>query len=520
MAPIFSSERSVVLDHSIKPQADLAQTPGADSAPHSQTNDLSALQTRANDSAIVRQLAQWDRQAAVQREVIPGSQATTPVRRSSSGSGGLPDGLRANMQAMSGIDLSDVRVNYNSDKPQQVGAHAYAQGTDIHLAPGQEKHLPHEAWHTVQQAQGRVRPTHQLKSSGVAINDDAGLEKEADVMGAKAVSMSAPQTAQAKSVRGRIMSGAGQAAIYQRTATQPTFWTPTAGLLQLMSAGKTPEQTAPVQRALDGMTLASMTPASYAAWQGTAQCKAAPHGAISIGNRTLVTQYKRSQQIMQLLGWPSFSSDTLTRVKGGLVALEGALTFGVSLAAGVLSGGVGTLPAIVGMVVGGVKFARGIIMTIKVSDANKGKKAALVDVLRALEAAGSIVGALNVDGFRRLPLLVFGIAKAFRSLLTMITDYMGEETDWPLFRKFLMMVSTAAHYVEACALTISGMDAGELAEYLGAGVAATVGASKAIRTGIQADEANRAPNSKAPATGAGAAAPATQSPEIPTPINI
>jgi len=66
-----------------------------------------------------------------------------------------------------------------------VNAHAYAQGTDIHVASGQERHLPHEAWHVVQQAQGRVKPTLQMK--GVAINDDLGLEREADMMGARAV---------------------------------------------------------------------------------------------------------------------------------------------------------------------------------------------------------------------------------------------------------------------------------------------------------------------------------------------
>jgi hypothetical protein len=46
--------------------------------------------------------------------------------------------------------------------------------------------LPHEAWHVVQQAQGRVKPTMQMKD-GVPVNDDKGLEHEADVMGAKAL---------------------------------------------------------------------------------------------------------------------------------------------------------------------------------------------------------------------------------------------------------------------------------------------------------------------------------------------
>jgi len=99
---------------------------------------------------------------------------------------GLPDDLKAGIESLSGLAMDDVRVHYNSDKPAQLQAHAYAQGTDIHIGPGQEKHLPHEAWHVVQQKQGRVRPTVQMQG-GAQVNDDAGLEKEADVMGAKAI---------------------------------------------------------------------------------------------------------------------------------------------------------------------------------------------------------------------------------------------------------------------------------------------------------------------------------------------
>ena len=84
--------------------------------------------------------------------------------------------------------MDDVKVHRNSDKPAQLQAHAYAQGTDIHLGPGQEKHLPHEAWHVVQQKQGRVKSTMQMKGK-VNVNDDAGLEKEADVMGAKSIQL-------------------------------------------------------------------------------------------------------------------------------------------------------------------------------------------------------------------------------------------------------------------------------------------------------------------------------------------
>ncbi len=102
---------------------------------------------------------------------------------------GLSDNLKSGIENLSGYSMDDVIVHYNSDKPAQLGAHAYAQRTDIHIASGQEKHLPHEAWHAVQQKQGRVKPTLQMRDK-VYINDDVVLEKEADVMGAKANSSS------------------------------------------------------------------------------------------------------------------------------------------------------------------------------------------------------------------------------------------------------------------------------------------------------------------------------------------
>lgn len=94
---------------------------------------------------------------------------------------GILDNLKAGVESQSGISMDDVRVHYNSDKPKGVGALAYTQGTEIHVGPGQEKHLEHELGHVVQQKQGRVRPT--TKINGININDDIGLEREADVIG-------------------------------------------------------------------------------------------------------------------------------------------------------------------------------------------------------------------------------------------------------------------------------------------------------------------------------------------------
>ena len=70
---------------------------------------------------------------------------------------GMPDGLKSGIEAQSGLSLDDVKVHYNSSEPARLHALAYAKGTNIYLGPGQVGHLPHEAWHVVQQKQGRVR---------------------------------------------------------------------------------------------------------------------------------------------------------------------------------------------------------------------------------------------------------------------------------------------------------------------------------------------------------------------------
>ncbi|QHT70508.1 DUF4157 domain-containing protein [Rhodocytophaga rosea] len=93
-----------------------------------------------------------------------------------------------------GADFSDVNI-HQGEQATQVGALAFAQGNDIHFAPGQydpqsqrgQELLGHELTHVVQQRQGRVQPTTQ--AGGLPVNDDHSLEAEADEMGKRAVSM-------------------------------------------------------------------------------------------------------------------------------------------------------------------------------------------------------------------------------------------------------------------------------------------------------------------------------------------
>ena len=104
----------------------------------------------------------------------------------------LPRPLRAGLEQLSGLDLTRVRVHYDSARPGGLGALACTQGTQIEVGPGNERQLPHEGWHVVQQLQGRVAATARAKGrpadggAAAGLNEDAGLEREAETMGAKA----------------------------------------------------------------------------------------------------------------------------------------------------------------------------------------------------------------------------------------------------------------------------------------------------------------------------------------------
>ena len=103
-------------------------------------------------------------QARLTAQLQSAQQTDKPATTGSGNTTGMPDQLKSGVEQLSGIDMSDVKVHYNSDQPAQLQAHAFAKGTDIHIAPNQQQHLPHEAWHVVQQKQGRVKPTIQMKS--------------------------------------------------------------------------------------------------------------------------------------------------------------------------------------------------------------------------------------------------------------------------------------------------------------------------------------------------------------------
>jgi len=103
----------------------------------------------------------------------------------------MPDPVRNKMEQSFQTDFSDVRIR-EGGVSSESGIQAMTRGNEIVFAPGQyrphatagQQLLGHELAHVVQQRDGRVHPTEQLKD--VAVNDSPALEREADILGQRA----------------------------------------------------------------------------------------------------------------------------------------------------------------------------------------------------------------------------------------------------------------------------------------------------------------------------------------------
>ncbi|HEY9619817.1 MAG TPA: DUF4157 domain-containing protein [Crinalium sp.] len=182
----------------VQKQAKQEEEPPAQKQAKSEEEKPVQKQVKPEEEKPVQKQAKQEEEPPVQKQATPKEKKHLKSRATAHTSHaegeqeqikGLPDRLKAGIEALSGVAMDEVKVHYNSSKPAAMNALAYTQGTDIYLAPGQEQHLPHEVWHVVQQKQGRVEPT--LQTKGIGVNDDPGLEREATVMGQKANNQSA-----------------------------------------------------------------------------------------------------------------------------------------------------------------------------------------------------------------------------------------------------------------------------------------------------------------------------------------
>lgn len=131
------------------------------------------------------------RSAGTGEELLPGSAQSqpfsAPVQKKDSVNGiSFSENETVKQLTDGAVDLhasgSKVETTSTSDsRLKDVGARSMAVGGNALI--GDSRDRGHEIWHLAQQHQGMVQPTTTVNNQPV--NDDPGLEKEADEMGAK-----------------------------------------------------------------------------------------------------------------------------------------------------------------------------------------------------------------------------------------------------------------------------------------------------------------------------------------------
>ncbi len=107
--------------------------------------------------------------------IQPSSESQSPVMRND-----LPESVLGKMENSFGEDFSGVKIHQNSLRAQGMGALAFAQGEEVHFAPGQyqphdvagQRLIGHELAHVVQQRGGGIIRNSDEKSELAA--DEAG----------------------------------------------------------------------------------------------------------------------------------------------------------------------------------------------------------------------------------------------------------------------------------------------------------------------------------------------------------
>ncbi|GAQ22439.1 hypothetical protein DEIGR_102467 [Deinococcus grandis] len=166
----------------------LGMVPPAERVPLQRATDEALQRMQVQDQAALN----FDTLASLQRQLAElDAEATQPVLhriQARRGAGNpLPEAIQRHLEQGLNHDLSRVRIHDDAEADKLakgVNAVAFTTGTDIFFQSGRFdpntrgglELLAHEVTHTVQQSQGRV---------GRGIDPDAGLETEAQTMGAK-----------------------------------------------------------------------------------------------------------------------------------------------------------------------------------------------------------------------------------------------------------------------------------------------------------------------------------------------
>lgn len=132
--------------------------------------------------------------------------------------------------------LAGLSVHPDSPRARALGAVAFTQGEQIHVAPGHwaphsaagRELIGHEVAHVLQQRSGRVAANAQV--AGHALNDDAALEAEADALAPQAWAAFAAWPGYAAVVRPAGPAGAARGVVQRRSSPPPQTCAPPAAM--------------------------------------------------------------------------------------------------------------------------------------------------------------------------------------------------------------------------------------------------------------------------------------------------
>ena len=186
MPPSFSPSANTLQMQSMEEEEELQMKVNPSPIQRMEEEEEEELQMKVNPSPIQRMEEEEE-----ELQMKAGNQAGGSISTAASETS-MPAEVQDKMESSFGSDFSNVNIYSNSQKAQGLGAYAFAQGNDVHFAPGQynpksqagQELLGHELTHVVQQREGRVSTTMQKKVAN--INNDSALENEADVLGKKA----------------------------------------------------------------------------------------------------------------------------------------------------------------------------------------------------------------------------------------------------------------------------------------------------------------------------------------------
>jgi hypothetical protein len=217
------------------PSDHLSATSSFDEAPSAALSDhrFDALNIFSNSESSAKQSAPTQGALALQPDFANSAHRPEAFGFDFHASGGgqtLEPTVQAKMEQSFGQDFSNVKIHQDG-QADRLGAHAFTVGDDIYFSQtaynpqdsAGQRLLGHELTHVVQQREDRV---HAPDSGGSAtVYQDAGLEQEADRMGADAAAGLSVGTASSSS--GKTSGNT----IQQKPVMQPAIPAALAGVL-------------------------------------------------------------------------------------------------------------------------------------------------------------------------------------------------------------------------------------------------------------------------------------------------